>query len=107
MMRVPSLTRRPQTARLVLLAAWLLILAACASADDDVFTGDEALAVSGDFIEAFNRGDADAVLALLTPDVALSETYSPGLSDSFEAIDRAFRGPPPSPGTHAGRDLGT
>jgi ketosteroid isomerase-like protein len=47
------------------------------------------LAVSGDFIDAFNGGDADAVLALFTSNVALSEKYT-GTSDSFEAIDRAF-----------------
>ena len=51
--------------------------------------GDAALAVSGNYIEAFNSGDADALLALLTPDAALSEKYT-GMSDSFEAIDRAF-----------------
>ncbi len=57
-------------------------------------TVDEALAVSGDFIEAWNTGDADAVLGLLTPEVALSEKYSAlsnfGDSAGFEAIDRAF-----------------
>ena len=67
----------------------LLLLTACGSSDDDAFTGDEALAVSGDFIEEFNSGAADAVLAALTPDLALSEKYT-GSSDSFEAIDRAF-----------------
>jgi hypothetical protein len=46
-------------------------------------------AVSGEFIDAFNTGDADAVLALFTSNVALSEKYT-GMSDSFEAIDRAF-----------------
>jgi hypothetical protein len=50
--------------------------------------GEQALAVSGEYIEAFNRGDADAVLALLTPDVALSERYT-GMTPDFEAIERA------------------
>jgi hypothetical protein len=49
--------------------------------------GDVALAVSSDYIEASNSGDADAVLALLTPDVALSEKFT---TSSFEAIDPAF-----------------
>ncbi len=52
-------------------------------------TVDEALAVSDAYIEAFNIGDTDAVLALFTPDVALSEKYT-GMSDSFDAIDRGF-----------------
>ena len=52
-------------------------------------TVDEALAVSDAYIEAFNTGDTDAVLALFTPDVALSEKYT-GMSDSFDAIDRGF-----------------
>jgi len=42
--------------------------------------------VAAGYIEAFNRGDADAVLASLTPDVALSEKYT-GMSPSFEPID--------------------
>ena len=71
------------------LATWLLVLTACSSSDVGAFTGDEAVAVSDDFLEAFNSGDADAVLAELTSDVALSENYT-GLSPSFEAIDRAF-----------------
>ena len=58
------------------------------------FTGDEALAVSGDYIDAFNSGDADAVLALFTSNVALSEKYTAlsdfGNGDPFEAMDRAF-----------------
>jgi ketosteroid isomerase-like protein len=41
------------------------------------------------YIEAFNTGDANAVLDLLTPEVTLSEKYT-GMSDSFDAIDRAF-----------------
>jgi len=49
----------------------------------------EALAVSDAYIEAFNSGDTDAVLALFTSDVALSEKYS-GMSDSFDAMDREF-----------------
>ena len=57
-------------------------------------TVDEALAVSGEFVDAFNSGDSDAVLATLTPDVALSEKYSAhcnfGDSAGFEAIPRAF-----------------
>ncbi len=52
-------------------------------------TVDEALAVSDAYIEAFNNGDTDAVLALFTSDVALSEKYT-GMTASFEAIDRAF-----------------
>jgi hypothetical protein len=54
-----------------------------------ILTVDGALAVSDGFVEAFNRGDADAVMALFTSDVALSEHYI-GQSPSFEAIDRAF-----------------
>jgi len=65
-----------RTYAFVLLATWLLILTACDSSDDDALTVDEALAVSGDFMKAFNSGDADAVLALLTSDVALSEKYT-------------------------------
>ena len=57
-------------------------------------TDDEALAISGDYIDAFNSGDADAVLALFTDDVALSDKYSAlsdfGNGDPFEAMDRAF-----------------
>jgi ketosteroid isomerase-like protein len=54
-------------------------------------TVDGALAVSDGFIEAFNAGDAEAVLALLTSDVALSERF-PGVEvgPSFEALDSAF-----------------
>jgi ketosteroid isomerase-like protein len=101
----------------------ILVVAACSSSDDPVspastappqapttttattavpttsgnaqsLTVDEALAVSGDYIDAFNSGDADAVLALFTDDVALSEKYSAlsdfGNGDPFEAMDRAF-----------------
>jgi hypothetical protein len=50
--------------------------------------GEQALAVSGGYIEAFNSGDAGAVLALLTPDVALSEKFT-GTSPDFEAMDPA------------------
>ena len=88
----------------------ILIVAACSSSDNDAspattvpppaptttaattvpaVTVDEALAVSSDYIEAFNTGDSDSVLALFTPDAALSEKYT-GMSDSFEAIDRGF-----------------
>ena len=73
----------------VLLGTWLLILTACGSSDDDAFTEGGALAVSDAYIEAFNSGDANAVVALFTPDVALSEKLT-GMSESFEAIDRAF-----------------
>ena len=73
----------------VLLATWLLILTACGSSDGEAFTGDEALAVSDAYVAAFNSGDAEAVLALFTPNVALSDKYT-GMSDSFEEIDRAF-----------------
>jgi hypothetical protein len=51
-------------------------------------TSDEAMAVSGGYIESFNSGDADAVLALFTSNVALSEKYT-GMSD-WGPIDRAF-----------------
>lgn len=71
-----------------LVLAAILIIGGCGD-DDEAFTGDEALAVSDDFIEAFNSGDADAVLAVLTPDVAVSEKYT-GMSVSFEAMERAF-----------------
>lgn len=57
-----------------------------------VLTADDALAVSDDFIERFNTGDADALLAMLTPDVALSENYI-GMSrsdDPFGEILPAF-----------------
>jgi ketosteroid isomerase-like protein len=94
----------------------VLIIAACSSSDDPVspastapppapttttaaptttsgvaqsLTDEEALAVSDAYIDAFNSGDADAVLAMFTDDVALSEKYT-GMSDSFEAIDRAI-----------------
>jgi ketosteroid isomerase-like protein len=61
-----------------------------AGADDNpALTVDGALAVSDEFIEAFNAGDADAVLALLTSDVALSERYTDE-GPSFEALDPAF-----------------
>jgi hypothetical protein len=57
-------------------------------------TGDEALAISGDYIEAFNSGDADAVLGLFTSNVALSEKYTAlsdfGNGDPSEAMDRAL-----------------
>jgi hypothetical protein len=100
------------------LTVMVLILAACSSSDDPVspastapppaptttaattaapttsgnaqsLTDEEALAVSGAYIDAFNTGDADAVLALFTSNVALSEEYT-GMSDSFEAMDSAF-----------------
>jgi hypothetical protein len=81
--------RRPTNceAPLGFMIVLFLLLTACGSSDD-AFTGDEALAVSDDFIEEFNSGDADAVLAVLTPDVALSEKYT-GITPGFEAIDRA------------------
>jgi ketosteroid isomerase-like protein len=41
-----------------------------------------------DYIDAFNTGDADAVLALFTSSVALSEKYT-GMTD-WGPIDRAF-----------------
>ena len=56
---------------------------------DQPFGPDSALDVSDAYIEAFNTGDADAVLVLLTSDVALSEKYT-GMSPSFEAMDRGF-----------------
>ena len=56
---------------------------------DQPFGPDSALDVSDAYIEASNTGDTDAVLALFTPDVALSEKYT-GMSVSFEAIDRGF-----------------
>ncbi len=105
------------------LTVMILIIAACSSSDDPVspastappqapttitattavpttsgnaqsLTDDEALAISDAYIEAFNTGDADAVLALFTDDVALSDKYSAlsdfGNGDPFEAMDRAF-----------------
>ena len=39
-------------------------------------TSDGALAVSGDYIEASNTGDADAVMALLTPDATFSTNFT-------------------------------
>jgi hypothetical protein len=95
----------------------ILIIAACSSSDDPVspasiapapaptttaataaapttsgnaqsLTDEEALAVSGEFVDAFNSGDADAVLALFTSNVALSEKYT-GMTD-WGPIDRAF-----------------
>jgi len=65
------------------IAVIVLIFAACSSSDDD------PLAVSDAYIEAFNTGDTDAVLALFAPDVALSEKYT-GMSASFDAMDREF-----------------
>lgn len=52
-------------------------------------TDDEALALSSDFIEAFNAGDAASLLATLTSEAALSEKYT-GMSSSFGEIERAF-----------------
>ena len=96
------------------MAVMVLVVAACGSSDDEgtpattvpppapstttatteapsagvaPVTVDEALAVSDAYIGAFNTGDTDAVLALLIPDVALSEKYT-GMSASFEAMDR-------------------
>ncbi len=51
-------------------------------------TVEEALAVSGGFVEAWNSGDADAVLGLFTSNVALSEKYT-GMSE-WGPLDRAF-----------------
>ncbi len=56
---------------------------------DQPFGPDAALDVSDAYIEASNTGDTDAVLALFTADVALSEKYI-GMSDSFGPIDREF-----------------
>jgi hypothetical protein len=72
-------------------------LLATVNTDDDItavgaapaLTVDGALAVSDGYIEAFNAGDADTVLALLTSDLALSEKYT-GMSPSFETMDHAF-----------------
>ena len=50
-------------------------------------TDDEALAVSDAYIDAFNSGDADAVLGLFTSNVALSEKYT-GMSE-WGPMDRA------------------
>ena len=55
----------------------------------DDFGPDSALASSFDFIDAFNAGDVDALLGTLSPDVALSESYSPGTGD-FEVVDPVF-----------------
>jgi hypothetical protein len=91
-------TNRPWWVGWVMVAAAAVIVVIAAVAlfdgtDDntqiDVVDEDGAVAVSGDYIHAFNSGDADAVLALLTPDVALSEKYT-GMSDSFEPLDRPF-----------------
>jgi len=98
------------------MAVMVLVVAACGSSDDEgtpattvplpapmtttatteapsagaaPVTVDEALDVSDAYIEAFNTGDAKAVLVLLTSDVALSEKYT-GMSPSFEAMDRGF-----------------
>ena len=99
------------------LTVMILIIAACSSSDDPVspastapapapttttattaapttsgnaqsLTDDEALAISDDYIDAFNSGDADAVLGLFTSNVALSEKYT-GMTD-WGPIDRAF-----------------
>ena len=56
---------------------------------DQPFGPDSALDVSDAYIEAFNTGDADAVLVLLTSDVALSEKYT-GMGDGFGVMDRGF-----------------
>lgn len=53
------------------------------------FSDDEALALSGDFIDAFNAGDADSLLATLIPEAALSEKYT-GMSSSFDELERGF-----------------
>jgi hypothetical protein len=50
-------------------------------------TDEEALAISDDYIEAFNSGDAAAVLGLFTSNVALSEKYT-GMSE-WGPMDRA------------------
>ena len=55
----------------------------------DDFGPDSAFAVGTGFIDAFNAGDAEALLATLTPAAELLESYSPG-SGQFEAIERTF-----------------
>ena len=53
------------------------------------FTDDDALALSSDFIDAFNAGDAAQLLATVTSEAVLSEKYT-GMSPSFADIERAF-----------------
>lgn len=55
----------------------------------DDFGPDSAFAAGTEFINAFNAGDADALLATLTSDAELLESYSPGTGE-FEAIERTF-----------------
>jgi hypothetical protein len=97
----PRPTRRRRNVLAVVgvfaVAVVAVALVATVNTDDDItaagaapaLTVDGALAVGDGFIEAFNAGDADAVLALLTSDVALSEKYTDE-SPSFSAIDPAF-----------------
>ena len=47
------------------------------------------LAVSEEYIDTFNAGDADGVLALITPDAQLSEFYV-DMSDAVSPIEREF-----------------
>lgn len=99
--------------RLIALITVSLVVAACGSSDDEAptvtteppqaptttaapssFTNDEALALSSEYFDAFNGGDADALLATLTPEVELSEKYSApsefGNGDPSDPIDRVF-----------------
>jgi hypothetical protein len=56
--------------------------------ESDVTAGD-ALAAGNGFVEAFNRGDAEAALAFLGPEAAISQTFI-GMSDGDDGVSQAF-----------------
>jgi hypothetical protein len=61
------------------LGTWLVL-------DQSEDAAASALGVGNEYIEAFSRGDAEAVLALLTSDAAISEDYGGGA----DLVDREF-----------------
>ncbi len=98
-----------QTQRLVTMAVCLVVVAAaCSSSDGDqattslattsttisattttvsAFSVDEALAVADAYFAAFNAGDADAALALLTIDGSFTDRFGGQLASDLDIVD--------------------
>jgi hypothetical protein len=49
-------------------------------------TATEALEVAGVYFDAYNTGDAEAVLALTTPDASFSDNFGPQSRDAWEQL---------------------
>ena len=70
----------------------VLVVGACSGADADpaAFSADDAFTATDAYFEAYNKGDADAALALLTTDATLTWDFI-GFFEEFDLGGRELR----------------